>query len=91
MNILMGGQLVVVYFIGEDIQRIGVQSVYEGGGETNLSEIGWLDLNSTSVKSITADDNKPIEYYDLTGRRVDAAQLTPGIYVTSDGRKILVK
>ena len=91
MNILMGGQLVIVYFIGEDIQRIGVQSVYEGGGETNLSEIGWLDLNSTSVKSITADDNRPIEYYDLTGRRVDAAQLTPGIYVTSDGRKILVK
>ena len=91
MNFLVGGQLVVVYFIGEDIQRIGVQSVYEGGGETNLSEIGWYDLNTTSVTSITADDNKAIEYYDLMGRRVDAAKLTPGIYVTSDGRKILVK
>ena len=91
MNILMGGQLVVVYFIGQDIQRIGVQSVYEGGGETNLSEIGWLDLNTSSVTSIVPDDNRAIEYYDLSGRRVDATQLTRGIYVTSDGRKIFVK
>ena len=92
MNILMGGQLVVVYFIGEDLQRIGVQSVYEGGGETNYSEIGWLDLdNASSVTSIAADDNRVIEYYDLMGRRVDASKLTRGIYVTSDGRKILVK
>ena len=91
MNILMGGQLVVVYFIGQDIKRIGVQSVYEGGGETNYSEIGWYDLQVTSVPSIIADDNRAIEYYDLMGRRVDAANLTPGIYVTSNGRKILVK
>ena len=91
MNILMGGQLVVVYFIGQDIQRIGVQSVYEGGGETNLSEIGWYDLNASSVTSIVADDNRTVEYYDLMGRRVDAGKLTRGIYVTSDGRKILVK
>ncbi len=91
MNILMGGQLVVVYFIGQDIQRIGVQSVYEGGGETNLSEIGWYDLTATSVTSIVADDNRTVEYYDLMGRRVDAGKLTRGIYVTSDGRKILVK
>lgn len=91
MNIMMGGQLVVVYSIGSDIKRIGVQSVYEGGGETNLSEIGWYDLNATSVTSIVADDNRAVEYYDLAGRRVDAAKLTQGIYVTSDGRKILVK
>ena len=91
MNILMGGQLVVVYFLGEDLKRIGVQSVYEGGGETNYSEIGWYDLSATSVNSITADDNRAIEYYDLMGRRVDASKLTRGIYVTSDGRKILVK
>ena len=91
MNIMMGGQLVVVYFIGQDIQRIGVQSVYEGGGETNLSEIGWYNLNSTGITTVTADDNRTTEYYDLMGRRVDAAKLTPGIYVTNTGRKILVK
>ena len=91
MNILMGGQLVVVYFIGDDIQRIGVQSVYEGGGETNLSEIGWYDLTPTAVTTITADDDRTVEYYDMMGRRVDGTKLTPGIYVTSDGRKILVK
>ena len=91
MNFLVGGQLVVVYFLGEDLQRIGVQSVYDGGGETNLSEIGWYDLYTTAVTTIAADDNKAVEYYDLMGRRVDAAKLTPGIYVTSNGRKILVK
>ena len=91
MNFLVGGQLVVVYFLGEDLQRIGVQSVYEGGGETNYSEIGWYNLNPSSVTSVIADDNRTIEYYDLMGRRVDAAKLTRGIYVTSDGRKILVK
>ena len=91
MNILMGGQLVVVYFLGEDLLRIGVQSVYFGGDEMNESEIGWYDLVTTSVNTIAADDNRVIEYYDLMGHRVDAAKLTPGIYVTSDGRKILVK
>ena len=91
MNFLTGGQLVVVYFISEDLKRIGVQSVYEGGGETNYSEIGWYDLSPTSVNDVIADDNRTIEYYDLMGRRVDAAKLTRGIYVTSDGRTILVK
>ena len=90
MNILMGGQLVVVYFIGEDAKRIGVQSVYFGGNEMNESEIGWYDLTMTGVTSVAADDNRPVEYYDLMGRRVDASKLTPGIYVTSDGRKICI-
>ena len=92
MNILMGGQLVVVYFIGADIQRIGVRSVYNGGGETNASEISWYQIQTpSSVTDITIDDNKEMIYYDLMGRRVDADHLAPGIYVRQDGRKILVK
>jgi hypothetical protein len=43
------------------------------------------------VTHVVADGNRTIEYYDLMGRRVDANKLTRGIYVTSDGRKILVK
>lgn len=91
MNILEGGQLVVVYFLGDGLKRIGVQSVYDVDGETNFSEIGWYELTPTSVTGIVADDNRAIEYYDLMGRRVDAAKLSRGIYVTSDGRKVLVK
>ena len=85
--------MVIVYYIGEDLVNIGVRSVYQGGGETNYSEISWYytDEDPTSVTAITADDNRAIEYYDLMGRRVDATKLTRGIYVTSDGRKILVK
>ena len=75
-----------------DIQRIGVRSVYLGGGEVNESEISWLDLKSnTSVNNLTVDEAKEMNYYDLMGRRVDANRLTPGIYVRQDGRKILVK
>jgi hypothetical protein len=92
MNILKGGLLVVIYEIGEDIQRIGVRSVYTGGGETNESNITWLDLQSpTGVTEVTVNKSKTMEYYDLMGRRVDSNNLTPGIYVRQDGRKILVK
>ena len=92
MNILEGGMLVVLYEIGEDIQRIGVRSVYNGGGETNASEISWYQIQTpSSVTDITIDDNKEMIYYDLMGRRVDADHLAPGIYVRQDGRKILVK
>ena len=92
MNILEGGMMVVLYEIGEDIERIGVRSVYYGGGETNTSEITWYQIKSpSSVTEVTIDDNKELNYYDLMGRRVDANHLTPGIYVRQDGRKILVK
>lgn len=92
MNILKGGELVVLYEIGEGIQRIGVRSVYFGGGEINRSEISWYQITEpSSVTDITIDESKTMEYYDLMGRRVDANNLTPGIYVRQDGRKILVK
>ena len=92
MNILEGGMMIVLYEIGEDIERIGVRSVYYGGGETNTSEITWYQIKSpSSVTEVTIGDNKELNYYDLMGRRVDANHLTPGIYVRQDGRKILVK
>lgn len=91
INFLPYGQLVVVYELGEDLQRIGVRSVYEGGGETNYSEIGWFDVQDTGITTVTANDTQATEYYDLMGRRVNANNLRPGIYVTNTGKKILIK
>lgn len=91
-EIMQGGEMLYVY--ADDIDTwdaIGVKSIYTAGGETRESTITWWPLKNTGVTDITADDNKPLQYYDLMGRRVDANKLTPGIYVRSDGRKIIVR
>lgn len=77
--------------------RLGVQTVYYGGAEANVSEIVWWELSS--VKGINAD--KAIAsavYYDMTGRRI-AKPAQGGVYIKSikytDGTvanvKVLVK
>lgn len=90
MNFMKGGQLVVVYNIPDNAERIGVQSVYTGGGETNESAITWYDLTDTGVTSIAADNTRSLPLYDLMGRRVNADNLRPGLYIRQDGKKIMV-
>ena len=89
-EVMQGGEAVYVHADGvESWDAIGVKSIYTGGGETHESPVTWYVI--TGVNSINADGNNATEYYDLMGRRVDASKLTRGIYVTKDGRKILVK
>ena len=71
--------------------RIGLQSIYRGGGEENVSEIGWFDIQayiaelksmltpsvSTAISAIDADSQ--VRYYDLQGRIVDAN--SKGVFV----------
>lgn len=71
--------------------RIGLQSIYRGGGEENVSEIGWFDIQayiaelksmltpsvSTAISAIDADSQ--LRYYDLQGRIVDAN--SKGVFV----------
>ena len=69
--------------------KIGIQSIYYGGGERNASNIVWSDgklttgINDVAVK--TADSNA---VYDLQGRRV--AKAVKGLYIM-DGKKVVVK
>ena len=55
------------------------------------------DTNVTSVEDIQieiATPMAPIEYYNLHGVKVNADNLTPGIYITRQGNKtakVLVK
>lgn len=90
-EVMQGGEAVYVHADGiEEWEAIGVKSIYTGGGETHESPITWLELKTSGITTVTARA-QATEYYDLMGRRVDANRLTPGIYVTKDGRKILVK
>lgn len=59
-------------------------------------EEGQLRGEQSGVESVVVDDDSdaPAEYYNLSGLRVVADQLTPGVYVVRQGKtvkKVLVK
>lgn len=41
----------------EDWNKIGIQSIYRGGGEENITEIQWFDIKPYKVQSYTFDFN----------------------------------
>lgn len=91
-EVMQGGETVYVHADGiEQWQAIGAKTIYTGGGETHESPITWFEIASSGVTTVTAADNADSQLYDLMGRRVDAANLRPGIYVRQDGRKIVVR
>lgn len=68
-----------LYVYGEDFTKwtkIGIQSVYYGGGEMNESNIVWLDLTdyweAVGIEEIAAAQSKSVKFYDLQGRQVNA-------------------
>lgn len=50
--------------------KIGVQSIYRGGGEEHKSNIGWYDIIPTGINGM-AMDAQSSRTYDLQGRLVD--------------------
>ena len=68
-----------LYVYAEDFTKwtkIGIQSVYYGGGETNESNIVWVDLaeywEAVGIEEIAAAQSKSVKFYDLQGRQVNA-------------------
>lgn len=54
----------------------------------------FFELNLGGINDITVNDNVKTEYFNLQGIRVDAENLTNGIYVTRKGNKaakVLIK
>ena len=48
----------------------------------------------SGIAGIAADENAPVEYYNLNGMQVSAGNMTPGVYVRRQGNtavKVLVK
>ena len=50
--------------------KIGVQSIYRGGGEEHKSNIGWYDIIPTGINGM-AMDAQSSRTYDLQGRLVN--------------------
>ena len=56
--------------------RLGVKSIYYGGGEVNESEIAWYTIKEyptsvTGISEIAAEDEGSV-YYDAMGRRTNS-------------------
>lgn len=77
------------------IERIGVQQIYKGGGETRVSDIVWWESDGSittqamddpvglqQTQCDTGSDSAP-RFYDLTGRRV--AHPAHGVFVKEQG------
>ena len=91
-EVTQGGETVFIYADGiENWKAIGAKTIYTGGGETHESPITWFETDSSGISTITAGDSVQQQYYDLMGRRVDSTSLKPGIYVTRNGNKVVVK
>lgn len=84
-------------FYTADVERIGLQSVYMGGGVEKRSAIVYYDFNtgtstSTGITSAKTAAGK-VTYYDISGRRVNAP--SKGLYIKqvigADGSKKTVK
>ena len=71
--------------------RIGIQVVYTMGGETNVSDIVYLDpdaVNETFANKTIAN----VRYYSVTGQEVSHPQsLTIEVTTYTDGTKKVVK
>ncbi len=70
-----GGSFVALYDPDNTFDKIGVQSVYDGGGVRNLSDVVWYTINqSTDGIDAPVSDDVVSEYCtDLMGRRVSSS------------------
>ena len=92
-DIYRGGS--VFYFNPTDVvtswTKIGIQSIYYGGGECNKSNIVWEENPvydpTLGIANVNADNQKAV-IYDLQGRRI--AQPAKGLYIVN-GKKVVVK
>jgi len=73
-----------------DYEAIGVQSIYEGGGVTNKSEIYWYDFASAGIAPVIQNGevgNGAI--YSIDGRRLNEVP-AKGLYI-QNGKKYIAK
>ncbi len=76
-----------VYLYGDNMRqwdRFGVQSIYLGGNERNVSDIVWLDVAPiVGINAVTTGAQvESVNYYDLMGRPVTAT--TGGIVIKQE-------
>lgn len=67
--------------------KIGVQSIYYGGGECKKSNIVWGENAATGIAGVNAEQGKVV-VYNLAGQRLNAPR--KGLNIIN-GKKVLVK
>lgn len=94
---LLGGAIVADVTLNGTIDANGnvnmkIDVIWTNGGNAPIN------VSFTSVKagigSINADNNAPVEYYNIQGIRVSEDNLTPGLYIKRQGnivKKVIVK
>ena len=78
-----------IYIFQTGFNRIGVQSIYRGGGEEHSSNIVYYYFNGDAVDKVIAD--KPagdVQHFDLSGRRVSDSHRGLTITRLPDGRVV---
>lgn len=93
-NIFRGGSTIYVYQDLSQYKRVGVQTIYRGGGEEHSSEIVWTDLSTLGISTVSGSADVVSEkLFDMQGRPVAAG--TKGLVLRqqrlSDGTVRTVK
>ena len=81
---------------------VKVNGTISGGKVNMVIDVLWGDTpinvtftsETSAISSINADNDAPVEYFNLQGIRVNADSMAPGIYVKRQGNsvsKVLVK
>jgi hypothetical protein len=72
-DIYRGGSRIYFYDDIKDVDKVGVKSIYNGGGERHESAIAWYDVKaSAGIKQTVNSLSAPVSvtYTDLQGRAV---------------------
>lgn len=77
-----------IYLFQTGFDRIGVQTIYRGGGEEHRSEIGYYDIVPAGVGTVSDAASKPAQQFDLTGRPVGSNHKGLTITRKADGRVV---
>jgi len=89
-DVYSGGEIIYLEDEVEELQswtKVGIQSIYYGGGERNVSNVVWVETEGTGIASIV-ENSKDAVIYNLAGQRVQKAQ--KGLFIVN-GKKIAVK
>lgn len=84
-----GGTFVSFYDSNNEFDKIGIQSVYNGGNQEHVSNIVWYNIKGSTegIETATAAEGMSVNYYDLQGRRAtaDAKGILLRVETLSDG------
>ncbi len=78
----------------KEFNRVGIEEIYKGGGETRVSETTWYDVVSDEIRNVDNNENvKSITYYTLSGKQINKPANGLFIQVTTyaDGSKKSMK